>query len=536
MKHFATKNLLHSALLGVMLLMSACVNTLELAVPNGEQGISHQSAVANAKAYFDIHFGQNTRSNNQTPTEEAPYVVGNIVPDWESGVTVSDNERAYSDFAISKSSRFFLALQDDREELCALELNSRLASVVDFGLDTLNQYIATYIPDIAFLSCYTSYAKDDLLTCEYIDWFTGVVLYSDLSGYHIAAYKYYDGQLVDSSFLYDKQKSQEENIADFMRVMGGVSLIIVPENNDTRAVATVDIPGGTYICCYDELTGKILWEYCNIDTIPIVNTKQTNHNSFIASGGSSNIGFGSVDATVRPLIPTGGGGGGGTTTTEKEELTGEDIAEDLFDTKDLSEEEQKALSKMLEEIYEDCMGKTLIVTMLSKNTKIPIEFNYNTRAGYNYSSGIRLNNTHSESLLHELFHAYQCSQLGYASYNSIVANIEVEAYLATFYYMKRSDNPEVLQRCDNFKRRKLGSRAPLLYEMLDNRAYANPNADLTRFMTIYMIEARVIKSDYDRKHRELGDGKVMGINEEQAFEDSVKNIQSISGECDVNKE
>ena len=117
-----------------------------------------------------------------------------------------------------------------------------------------------------------------------------------------------------------------------------------------------------------------------------------------------------------------------------------------------------------------------------------------------------------------------------------MANIEVEAYLATFYYMKRSDNPEVLQRCENFKHRKFGSRAPLLHKRLNNEAYANPDTDLTKFMTIYMAEARVIKSDYDRIHRELGDGKIMGINEEQTFEDSVKNIQSISGECNDKKE
>ena len=543
MKHFATKKLLHSALLGVMLLMSACVNTLELAVPNGEQGISHQSAVANAKAYFDIHFGQNTRSNNQTPTEEAPYVVGNLVPDWESGVTVSDNERAYSDFAISKSSRFFLALQDDREELCALELHSRLASVVDFGLDTLNQYIATYIPDIAFLSCYTSYAKDDLLTCEYIDWFTGVVLYSDLSGYHIAAYKYYDGQLVDSSFLYDKQKSQEENIADFMRVMGGVSLIIAPENNDTRAVATVDIPGGTYICCYDELTGKILWEYYNIDTIPIVNTTQTNYNSFIASGGSSNIGFGSVDATVRPLIPT-GGGGGGTTTTEKEELTGEDIAEDLFDTKDLSEEEQKALSKMLEEIYEDCMGKVLLTCLMS-NGEIAISFNLERAlpSSYNYlNDGIIMTNYNGDTLLHELFHAYQYSQIEThykktnneidkdvikTLYNQSSANYEVEGQLARYVYLLRRQAYDTSGRYNSFCKSQLGGVIKNAgHDVLDMKGNLILDEALYRESYYQPLINRIMHIAEDKKLTNINYNESLSMNE------NLNNLKSVSINCD----
>ena len=503
-----------SILLILVVMSSACVNTLELAVPNGEQGISHQSAVANAKAYFDIHFGQNTRSNNQTPTEEAPYVVGNLVPDWESGVTVANSEKVYSDFAMQKDFRYFLLLgEEGDEQMQAVELYSRFVSVSEIGSDITSQYIITYIPSEEYLYSYGAVAQDYGINCSDNHEFSGVMLYTLPSGHHIAAYRYEEGKFVGGSFLYNEEQTEEENIADFVAVVEDLRIGVVEMQEGTRSDA---LYGGTI--------QEIVFVY---DTgFPIFIIDNTN---------TGDTGNRLIDPIANDHF-TLGGGGGGTTTTEKEELTGEDIAEGLFDTKDLSEEEQKALSKMLEEIYEDCMGKALIVTMLSKNTKIPIEFNYNTRAGYNYSSGIRLNNTHSESLLHELFHAYQYSQLGSTSYNSTVANIEVEAYLATFYYMKRSDNPEVLQRCDNFKRRKLGSRAPLLYEILDNRAYANPNADLTRFMTIYMIEARVIKSDYDRKHRELGDGKVMGINEEQAFEDSVKNIQSISGECDVNKE
>ena len=503
-----------SILLILVVMSSACVNTLELAVPNGEQGISHQSAVTNAKAYFDIHFGQNTRSNNQTPTEEAPYVVGNLVPDWESGVTVANSEKVYSDFTMQKDFRYFLLLgEEGDEQMQAVELYSRFVSVSEIGSDITSQYIITYIPSEEYLYSYGAVAQDYGINCSDNHEFSGVMLYTLPSGHHIAAYRYEEGKFVGGSFLYNEEQTEEENIADFVAVVEDLRIGVVEMQEGTRSDA---LYGGTI--------QEIVFVY---DTgFPIFIIDNTN---------TGDTGNRLIDPIANDHF-TLGGGGGGTTTTEKEELTGEDIAEDLFDTKDLSEEEQKALSKMLEEIYEDCMGKTLIVTMLSKNTKIPIEFNYNTRAGYNYSSGIRLNNTHSESLLHELFHAYQYSQLGSTSYNSTVANIEVEAYLATFYYMKRSDNPEVLQRCDNFKRRKLGSRAPLLYEILDNRAYANPNADLTRFMTIYMIEARVIKSDYDRKHRELGDGKVMGINEEQAFEDSVKNIQSISGECDVNKE
>ena len=256
-----------TAPLSVAVLLASCVNTLELVAPQGKRRVmSHEVAVADAKAYFDTHFGQNTRSNNQAPSHEAPYVVGNLVPDWESGVTMADNERAYTDFAIQKDYRFFLALEDEEQRICGLELYSRLASVVDFELDGMNQYVATYIPDISFLSCYDYFVEEELLTCEHIDWFTGVVLYTNLWGYHVAAYKYYDGVLVDSSFLNDASKTEEENIVDFMRVMKGVALFVAPTSEGTRAIVAEDISGGQIIYYYDE-SGKLVWSYCQIDGI-----------------------------------------------------------------------------------------------------------------------------------------------------------------------------------------------------------------------------------------------------------------------------
>lgn len=72
--------ILHISLLCIVVLLSSCVNTLEFVAPQGEGRVmSHEGAVADAKAYFDTHFGQNTRSNDQTPSHEAPYVVGDLV-------------------------------------------------------------------------------------------------------------------------------------------------------------------------------------------------------------------------------------------------------------------------------------------------------------------------------------------------------------------------------------------------------------------------------------------------------------------------
>ena len=452
MKYINKDRITYCTLLCVVVLLSSCVNTLELVAPRGERRVmSHEVAVADAKAYFDTHFGQNTRSNDQTPTEEAPYVVGNLVPDWESGVTMADNERAYTDFAIQKDYRFFLALEDEEQRICGLELYSRLASVVDFDLEGMNQYVATYIPDISFLSCYDYFVEEGLLTCEHIDWFTGVVLYTNLWGYHVAAYKYYDGVLVDSSFLNDTAQTEEENIADFMRVMKGIALFVAPAAEGTRAIVAEDISGGQIIYYYND-SGELVWSYCQIDGIvatrPILKP--------ISIPGEDIVDVRTIkNDTIAPIVPSGGGGGSGSTSTEREEPTGEEIAEDLFDTSNLEEPEKAAVADMLEEIYADCMGKALLDSLIANESNIQ----YATSYPDNYDIPEELINTSAyiydqdmlvyrgegvDVLLHELFHTYQYRMINSEeTFEASNAKLEIEAQIArTLFAVRLKDKGE----------------------------------------------------------------------------------------------
>ena len=451
MRKGAVKRRNQISLLCMAVLLSSCVNTLELVAPRGEGRVmSHEVAVADAKAYFDTHFGQNTRSNDQAPTEEAPYAVGNLVPDWESGVTMADNERAYTDFAIQKDYRFFLALEDEEQRICGLELYSRLASVVDFELDGMNQYVATYIPDISFLSCYDYFVEEGLLTCEHIDWFTGVVLYTNLWGYHVAAYKYYDGVLVDSSFLNDTAQTEEENLADFMRVMKGIALFVAPTSEGTRAIVADDISGGQIIYYYND-SGELVWSYCQIDGI--VATRPTLKPITLVGDDFVDVRTIKND-TIAPIVPS-GGGGGSTTSTEKEEPTGEEIAEDLFDTSNLEEPEKAAVADMLEEIYADCMGKALLDSLIANESNIQ----YATSYPDNYDIPEELINTSAyiydqdmlvyrgegvDVLLHELFHTYQYRMINSEeTFEASNAKLEIEAQIArTLFAVRLKDKGE----------------------------------------------------------------------------------------------
>ena len=246
MNRLNTNKALHYALLCIAVLLSSCVNTLELVAPQGERRVmSHEVAVADAKAYFDTHFGQNTRSNDQTPTEEAPYAVGNLVPDWESGVTIANEHKTHTDFAMQKDFRYFLLLGENEEgQMQGVELYSRFVSVEDYSLGATSQYVATYIPDEEYLKSYGAVAQNYGINCAEWYEFSGVVLYTLPSGHHVAAYRYEGGELVDRSFLYDREQTNEENIADFMAVMEGLMLGVARANNGTRTDVEILYFGG----------------------------------------------------------------------------------------------------------------------------------------------------------------------------------------------------------------------------------------------------------------------------------------------------
>ena len=501
---------LRVALLGVGLMLSACVNTLELAVPNGrDRSQDREQAIRNAVAYYDNHRTLITRSADAEPTEEAPFVTGDVVVDWESAVTLSNEEKRYTDFSMRKDNRFYLLLEQESEQREAVELYSRFASVEDFGLDTMNQYVATYIPDVEYLQSYYNVAHDYGINCAEGYEFSGVVMYTMPTGHYVAAYRYEEGILAERSFLYDKEKTTEENITDFCSVMEGLTLGVAVEQEGTRGddfLVYIE-----HIIVVDNITG---WQAPELEHL-----------------------FPEEYEIVEPSFENlegAGGGGGGSSEKEEDEPTGEELAEDLFDTSNLSEDEKNIVGEILEEIYNDCMGRCLINSLVSKNRKIILNFSDSTRAGFSPTKGIRLNNDHSEALFHEMFHAFQYSQLGTSSFYSAVANLEVEAYLATYFFMKRCVNEDVQQR--SRKVTLLGSRASILYKYLNSQGEPIDGADLTKFMTIFFNEARAIKREFDYREQNIINNKTMSIDTTATFENSVKRLQSISNECEPRKD
>ena len=131
---------------GFVAFLGGCVNTLEKALPSTSDA-TNADAVTTAIDYFNFHARELlTRATDQEPTSEAPYLVGNLIPDWDSSVTVANEQKSYTDFEMQKDYRYYLVLERSADTLRGLQLYSRFVSVIDYELDTLSQYVATYIP------------------------------------------------------------------------------------------------------------------------------------------------------------------------------------------------------------------------------------------------------------------------------------------------------------------------------------------------------------------------------------------------------
>ncbi len=428
--------ILRSALFGVVLMLSACVNTLELASPHkNSRAKSLEQAVDGAMYYFGAHQELRTRSANAEPTEEAPFVVGNLVPNWDSAVSVVNEEKQYTDFAMRKDYDFYWLPDGNVEQ--RVKLYSRFASVEEFALDTINQYVATYIPDEEYLGSYRAVAQDYGINCAEWYEFSGTVLYTMISGHIVAAAHYTKGELTKSAFLYDREKTTEENIADFYAIMEGFTFGVAVAQQNTRSTGD------------NEENPIIIEEIVITQKRPHFPSLMTEEEDYMVNPSDMNT----------PIVIGMGGGGGGSNGTTTEEESSKDSEEEkvkkLFQNYDsLSSSEKQELNEAMEQIIEDCMGQKMIDTLIEKQvspsyaTSYPENFaipdNIKDTSAYVYDQNMLVYRGEGvDVLLHELFHAYQ--YYSDKDFESALANYEIEAQVARTLFairLKKKGNEE----------------------------------------------------------------------------------------------
>jgi len=246
--------------------------------------------------------------------------------------------------------------------------------------------------------------------------FSGRIVYTELTGQPVAAARYIEGRQTERAFLYDARDSLSfVTIADrYNRIVEDIRIhLYIPEAN-TRSNKGQENDGDNS----DPTDGG---------TIPtvVVTCKPINFPVYIPT-----INW----QTVRPdpslgASPGGGGGWGGGANGP---------GRDGFYRNSKLRTDSEIVDRMLDSIYEDCMGKTLI-DALDHNITITTDSDRNGIKSdlIFFAEGKAGARNRSFVLLEELIHAYQHQNLSPVDCKKRKLNLEIEAKAGWMMYEKR---------------------------------------------------------------------------------------------------
>ena len=449
--------LVNTALVAIVILVASCLNTLEPGVSvETEEGevldITNDEAIATARAHYE-RYKQTSRvvcgegvDQPMWPWQakpHAPYDLGEYEIVWSSGYTKYYSGKVLTDFDIIKE-HDFVFFPDTSDHRSGMKLRSRFVSVQ--SPDTTIQYIATYIPHRAYYDRYYKVRHGGgRVGLKEVN-FSGWVLYTTLDGYHYAAYCVWQGDVISESNLYANFPSKDWSYEHFFSIMQDLNIGVCKlseEVTDTSTLTEDDIASIVLIEEISIVAPKPKLRVVHYGTIykytPDWSTVSS-YTKFYKHPGTG--GGGGGGATVETL-PDSGATPPNVTTPSIDGRTPEEVSEDIFNNYgNLADSVKTKVNTMIAEIAENCMGKQVLSRVISDNICVGFSLSSTGNSKYKLESNIiQMANFHSEELLHELFHALQ---LEIKAHNSVSAmdekevNYEIEAYVATYAYMRRS--------------------------------------------------------------------------------------------------
>lgn len=295
----------------------------------------------------------------------------------------------------------------------------KLVVVSELGApETATPYLAFYFADPDPTRDEESIAGADLLNSLPKADFSGRIVYTELSGQPVAAARYVKGCQTDRAFLYDACDSLSfVAIVDrYNRIVEDIRLRLYAPDTDTRSNKGQENDEDNS----DPTDGG------SIPTV-VVTCKSIIYPGYILTTDWQ---------TVRPdpslgANPGGGGGGGGAGGSNGSGQDGSYRNTKLRTDSDI-------VDRMLDSIYKDCMGKTLIdaldhpITIITDSDKNGIRSD-----SIFFAEGKAGARNRSYVLLEELIHAYQHQNLSPADYKKRKLNLEIEAKTGWMMYERR---------------------------------------------------------------------------------------------------
>lgn len=327
---------------------------------------------------------------------------GWIIPLWDS-VSVYYGEHLFQAGVVFEARYGYRLLRwGDTGQPELFPMPSRLIVLKDPDTDGTASYLRFLIPE----------AND--VASDAGTGFSGLVLYTLLSGCPVSIGKFSDGVLTGSASLWDDSRTREETVDEMVELLQGIYVARVRPRASTRAIIPpVEIVGKREIVVnVKELLNEI---------IPPIEPP-------LEGIGGGDDGSGNI-----------GGSGGGNSSSG-----GDSGAAYPNNTKITMDKPEVRVA--LDSLYNDCMGQLLInaigapVSITSgyfgESSAHAVAYNLPTGwliTNYEVKIGARLD---PMSVMEELMHIYQ--GLGTVGFGDMALNNEVEAKLAWYMYVKRT--------------------------------------------------------------------------------------------------
>ena len=472
--------LAYLAVISIVALVASCLNTLEpgVSVETGEEelNLTAEEAIAAARECYERHKEESrvVCGNGDQPLwpwqakPHAPYDLGEYEIVWESGYIKNYPGRIHVDFDIIKE-HDFVFFPDTNDHHSGMKLRSRFVSVQ--SPDTTIQYIATYIPHEIYYDRYYSVRHGGgSIGLQEVN-FSGRVLHTTLDGYHYAAYRVWQGVITKQVELYNNPlMTMQQRYEEFFNIMenyhiGVCKLSVLPED-DVAWTTEIEKVIVVHEKDDDEQEESSKPREVSYGTVYKYTPDLSQMNEYVKfykhfrGGGPSNDDEEGDDSTS-----VGDNGIDG--------RTPEEVSEDIFNNYgNLADSVKTKVNTMIAEIAENCMGKQVLSMVISEN--IGVEFAICTTGNSTYkpsSNTIEIANFHSEDLLHELFHTLQLKTKAQGSISVLKnaeVNYEIESYIATYAYVKRSENRDVLNRKEVYDRVKFWQKIASMEEFINS--------------------------------------------------------------------
>ena len=225
----------------------ACVREPHEASSGSSPQRASRLSVDEARAFFEKNLPSDvTRASDAVPT--GPFVVENVLPDWEGAEQSSNKRIACVDVPAQTGSEFLIKRRRADETFYGMRAYGKLLVVKSMQTDSLSTYMRYLVPDEIYATFYDGDLSNLFANCEDRGDYCGLELYTTLDGAVVAAARYYEGTLLASVFICDTRMSEFERSWRLRNLLAGVYInrrIVGP----TRMTDDWDFGGKT--CFYD---------------------------------------------------------------------------------------------------------------------------------------------------------------------------------------------------------------------------------------------------------------------------------------------